>query len=94
MKYDEQGCSVGTGQLESMAMGSTTICFDGEDEEFLDALAVEFGGRERAIRHAIRLLGAEQRRKEALSAFLEAWHAEAGPLDEQAVATMAKRYGL
>ena len=25
---------------------------------------------------------------------LEAWNAEAGPLDEDAVAAMAKRYGL
>ena len=29
-----------------------------------------------------------------LNAFLEAWNTEAGPLDEDAVAAMAKRYGL
>ena len=33
-------------------------------------------------------------RRGALNAFQEAWKAEAGPLDEDAVAAMAKRYGL
>ena len=42
-----------------------------------------------------RLLAADRQRDGgALNAFQEAWKAEAGPLDEDAVAAMAKRYGL
>ena len=47
-----------------------------------------------AIRLALRLLAADRQRRDALNAFLEAWNAEAGPLDEDAVAAMTKRYGL
>ena len=75
-------------------MGTTTVRLDGEDEQFLETLASEFGGRDGAIRHALRLLAADRQRKEALNAFLEAWNAEAGPLDEEAVAAMARRFGL
>ena len=46
------------------------------------------------MRHALRLLAADRQRRDAPNAFLEAWNAEAGPLDEDAVAAMAKRYGL
>ena len=46
------------------------------------------------MRHALRPLAADRQRRDALNAFLEAWNAEAGPLDEDAVAAMAKRYGL
>ena len=60
----------------------------------LDTLAPEFGGKSGAVRHALRLLAADRQRRDALNAFLEAWNAEAGPLDEDAVAAMAKRYGL
>ena len=75
-------------------MGTTTVRLDDEDGQLFDTLAPEFGGKSGAVRHALRLFAAERRRKEALSAFLEAWNAEAGPLDEEAVAAMAKRYGL
>ena len=75
-------------------MGTMTVRLDDEDGQLLDRLAPEFGGKSSAIRHALRLLAADRKRRDALNAFLEAWNAEAGPLDEDAVAAMAKRYGL
>ena len=75
-------------------MSTTTVRLSGEDEQLLDMLAPEFGGRSGAIRHAVRLLAADRQRREAFNAFLEAWNAEDGPPDEDAVAAMAKRYGL
>ena len=75
-------------------MGTTTIRLGDEDGQILDTLAPEFGGKSGAVRHALRLLAADRQRRDALNAFLEAWNTEAGPLDEDAVAAMAKRYGL
>lgn len=75
-------------------MGTTIIRLDAEDKRILDKLTPEFGSRSNAIRHALRMLAADRERREALNSFLEAWDAEAGPLDEDEVAAMAQRYGL
>ena len=75
-------------------MGMMTIHLEDDDERFLDESAGEFGGRENTVLHTLRLLAAEQRRKEALNSFLEDWSIEAGPPDAEAVAAMAERYGL
>ncbi len=75
-------------------MSTTTVRLDDEDERLLDRLAPEFGGRSSAIRQALRFLAADRERHAALSSFVEAWNAEAGPLDEDTVAAMAERYGL
>ncbi|MGI8575337.1 MAG: hypothetical protein ACR2MA_08335 [Egibacteraceae bacterium] len=75
-------------------MSTTTVRLDTDDERILDKLAPEFGGRSGAIRQALRLLAGEIERRDALDAFLQAWNAEAGPVDERDVAAMADRYGL
>lgn len=75
-------------------MGTTTVRLDDEDEALLDLLAPDYGGRSSAIRHALRALAADHRREEALREFLAGWDAQAGPVDDEAVAGMAERYGL
>ena len=75
-------------------MGTTTVRLDDDDERLLDQLAAELGGRSTAIRAALRHLAADRARRDALSSFLDAWADEAGPIDEDAVAEMAHRYGL
>ncbi len=75
-------------------MSTTTVRLDDDDERILDRLAPEFGGRSDVIRRALRDLAADVDRWDALGSFLESWNAEAGPVDEQAVAAMAERYGL
>lgn len=75
-------------------MSTTTVRLNAEDREILDELAPRFGGKSNAIRHALRSLAADRRRHLALESFLDGWNAEAGPLDEEAVAAMARRYGL
>ena len=75
-------------------MSTTTVRLDAEDGQILDRLAPEIGGRSGAIRVALRFLAADRERRDALRSFVEAWNAEAGPLDEDAVAAMAARYGL
>ncbi len=75
-------------------MHTTTVRLNADDEETLDKLAPEFGGRSGTIRHAIRLLAADIERRDALANFLDDWDEEAGPIDEDAVKAMATRYGL
>jgi predicted transcriptional regulator len=75
-------------------MSTTTVRLNDDDEQILDKLAPEFGGRSGAIRRALRYLAADVDRRDALDSFLESWNADAGPVDEQAVAAMAQRYGL
>ncbi|MFV0318582.1 MAG: hypothetical protein ACK5O2_16670 [Microthrixaceae bacterium] len=75
-------------------MGTTTVRLDDDDRRILDRLAQDYGGRSSAIRHAIRRLAADQQRREALGALLEAWDADLGTVDEADVAAMADRYGL
>ncbi len=75
-------------------MSTTTVRLDDDDERLLDQLAAELGGRSTAIREALRHLAADRARRDALGAFLDAWADEAGPIDGDAVAAMAQRYGL
>ena len=72
----------------------TTVRLNAEDEQLLDRLAPLFGGKSNAIRQALRSLAAQMERRLSLESFLEGWEAEAGPVDEEAVAAMARRYGL
>ena len=75
-------------------MSMTTVRLNVEDRQILDMLAQLFGGKSNAIRQALRTLAAEQERHLALESFLDDWEAKAGPVDEEAVAAIARRYGL
>ena len=75
-------------------MGTTTVRLDDEDEALLDLLAPDYGGRSSVIRHALRTLAADRRREAALRDVLAEWDAQAGPVDDEAVAATVERYGL
>lgn len=75
-------------------MATTTVRLDADDERMLDRLAPAFGGRSNAIRQALRQLSAEVDRQQVLEQFLADWQRSAGPVDEDAVAALAERYGL
>ncbi len=75
-------------------MGTTTIRLDDEDNAILDRLGPEYGGRSSVIRQALRNLAADRKRQDALRSFVDEWDAEVGPIDNDAVAAMAERYGL
>ena len=75
-------------------MSTTTVRLDNDDEQLLDKLAVSFGGRSNAIRQALRSLAEVVDRHEALSTFLSHWELEAGPVDEEAIEAMNRRYTL
>ena len=75
-------------------MSIAAVRLNAEDRRILDKLAVEFGSKTNAIRQALRMLAADRARRDAFNAFVESWNAEAGPVDEEAVAAMARRYGL
>lgn len=72
----------------------TTVRLSDEDKQLLDMLAPVFGGKSNAIRQALGSLAAQRDRQLSLEAFLDGWKAEAGPVDEEAVAAMARRHGL
>lgn len=71
---------------------TTTIRLSDEDRQLLAALVSEFGDQSTVIRQGIRLLALERRRRETLNEVLAAWEAEAGPLDEDEVDSMQRRY--
>lgn len=71
---------------------TTTIRLSEEDRQLLARLVPEFGDQSSAIRHGIRLLAQEQARREALRSLLSDWEAEAGPVDEDAIASVTERY--
>jgi Arc/MetJ-type ribon-helix-helix transcriptional regulator len=75
-------------------MSTATVQLDDEDEALLKQLASEYGGRSNAIRHALRSLAADRKRQSALPSFLAAWDDEEGPINDQDVAAMVKRFGL
>ncbi len=75
-------------------MSTTTVRLDDEDEALLDMLAPEYGGRSSAIRQALRNLAADRKRQHALRSFLAEWDTEEGPINEEDVTAMVKRYGL
>lgn len=80
--------------LPSTGVSMTTVRLSDEDKQLLDMLAPVFGGKSNAIRQALRSLAAERDRHMSLAAFLDGWEVEAGPVDEEAAAAMARRYGL
>jgi Arc/MetJ-type ribon-helix-helix transcriptional regulator len=57
-------------------------------------LAPEYGGRSSSIRHALRNLAADRKRRNALRSFLAEWDAEDGPIEEDEIAAMAERYRM
>ena len=71
---------------------TTTIRLSDEDRLLLAELVPEFGDQSQVIRHGIRLLAQELQRRETLNEVLAAWAAEAGPLDEEEVESMRRRY--
>ena len=71
---------------------TTTIRLSDEDRLLLAQLVPDFGDQSQVIRHGIRLLAQERRRRETLNEVLAAWAAEAGPLDEDEVESMRRRY--
>ena len=75
-------------------MATTTVRLTPEEEAALDVLAARYGGRSGAIRHAVRLLAAEQSRQDALQAALADWEAARGPVEEDEVAEAMVRFGL
>lgn len=75
-------------------MATITVRLDVHDERLLDALAETYGGRSAAIREAIRVLSGQAERERAMDEFLAAWEAEAGPVDEDEVASMIERFDL
>jgi len=77
-----------------MAMGTTTVRLDDDEERTLDELAAVHGGRSRALREGLRLLAASTRRQVALAQFVQEWEAETGPVDDDAISRVADRYDL
>ena len=82
--------------MGTFAKAPHELGFSHEDEveRILLKLAPKFGGRSGAIRQALHNLEADRDRQAALRSFVDEWNAEAGPVDEDAVAAMAERYGL
>ena len=72
----------------------TIVRLNAEDEQLLNRLVPLFGGKSNAIRQALRSLAAQTEQHLSRESLLEGWEAEAGPVDEEAVAAMARRYGL
>ncbi len=75
-------------------MSTTTVRLDPDEELTLDQLAHVHGGRSNALRQGLKLLAAVTQRHAALAELLQDWDREAGPVDEQSVATMVDRYEL
>lgn len=71
---------------------TTTIRLSDEDRRLLAELVPEFGDQSAVIRQGIRTLAAQRRRRETLNDVLAEWEAEAGPLDEDEVESMRRRY--
>ena len=67
-------------------MATTTVRLDPDEEKTLDELAEIHGG--------LRMLATTTRQHAALAELLRDWEAEAGPVDDDGVAAMAKRYDL
>lgn len=72
--------------------GTTTIRLSDEDRRLLAQLVPEYGDQSSVIRHGIRRLAEEQRQRSELRSLLRDWEAESGPVDEDAVAEMTRRY--
>lgn len=75
-------------------MSTTTVRLDPEEERTLDELAEIHGGRSNALRQGLKLLAESTKRQAALADLLSDWEAEAGTVDDAAVATMVARYAL
>ncbi len=76
-----------------VSMGqTTTIRLSDEDRRLLALLVPEYGDQSSVIRHGIRRLAEEQRQQQELRTLLRDWEAESGPVDEEMVAEMTRRY--
>ena len=80
--------------LHSLAVATTTVRLDADEEQTLDELAEIYGGRSNALREGLRLLAAQTQRRSSLADLLLEWESEAGPVSEEAVAAMRERYEL
>lgn len=75
-------------------MATTTVRLDEDEERMLDRLAATYGGRSNALKAGLRLLDDRARRLDSLAMLVEQWNEDSSPIDEQDVATIARRYGL
>lgn len=68
------------------------IRIDEHEEQKLDSIEAEFGGRSEVVRLALaQFLGSIERRDQA-RALIEDWAAEVGGIDEEEVAVMTAKY--
>ena len=79
-------------QYDVSVSRTTTIRLSDEDRRLLELLVPEYGDQSSVIRHGIRRLAEEQRQRQELRSLLRDWEAESGPVDEDAVAEMQRRY--
>jgi Arc/MetJ-type ribon-helix-helix transcriptional regulator len=75
-------------------VATTTVRLDAAEEELLDRLAGQHGGRSNALREGLRLLAAHEERQAALTELLRQWEEQSGPASEQAVEAMTRHYDL
>ncbi len=78
--------------LLAVSTTTTTVRLNDQERELLAELADDYGSKTAAIRRGLLLLARESSQREALREFLDAWSAEAGPPDPEAVAAMRIRY--
>ena len=71
---------------------TTTIRLSDENRLLLAELVPDVGDQSHVIRHGIRLVAQERRLRETLNEVLAAWTPEPGPLDEDEVESMRRRY--
>ena len=75
-------------------MATTTVRLDEQEEATLDELARIHGGRSNALREGLRLLAETTRQRKELSDLLADWQETDGPVSDEAVAAVAKRFDL
>lgn len=75
-------------------MGTLTVRLDRNDEFLLDGLVTRYGDRSAAVREAIRVLAGQEERKRALGELVEVLEREIGPVNEERVQDLMRRYDL
>lgn len=73
-------------------MATTTVRLSAEEEEILTALAKAYGGRSNVLREGLRILGERERQRIELGALLDEWEQEDGPLSEEGLERMRRKY--
>ena len=76
-------------------MAKTTtlhIRIDEEDEQRIDAIQAEFGGRSEVIRLALAQFLESVERRQQTRGFIDEWASEVGGIDDEEVAEMTAKY--